>query len=56
MNKAQILDRIRNRLTMPRALLQMLLQLNPQCQMAVEQIDELIKEIEKDETTHQRPL
>lgn len=48
MEKPEILDRIRNKLTMPRAVLQMQLQMDPQYQLAIQAIDELIKEIEND--------
>ena len=56
MNKSQVLDRVRNKLTLPRVLLQILNQLNPQCQLAIPAIDELIEEIKRGdnhETTHQ---
>lgn len=59
MEKAQILDRIRNKLTMPRAVLQMQLQMDPQYRLAIQAIDELIEEIKKDddhETSNKRPL
>lgn len=56
MNKAEVLDRIRNKLTLPRALLQILIQMDPQYRLAIQAIDELIEEIKKgmnDETTHE---
>lgn len=48
MEKAQMLDLIRNRLTLPRTIIQVLTRLHPQCRMAVEEIDALIKEIERE--------
>lgn len=56
MNRAQILDRIRNKLTLPRVLLQKLEQLSTQYPLAIQSIDELIEEIKRDddhETTHE---
>lgn len=47
MNKSEILDRIRNRLTLPRAFLQVMHRMDPQCQQAIEEIDALIQEMER---------
>lgn len=48
MEKAQILDRIRNKLTLPRAMLQIMDQLNHQQKAAIQEIDELIQELENE--------
>lgn len=66
MKKEEILDRIRNRLTLPRNILQLLSQagheigriaeLSEKSAMGVEEMDGLIEEIKKgldDETPHQ---
>lgn len=51
MDKSQVLDRIRNRLTLPRVLFQKMIELEPMCQEAIDQIDGLIKEMEKSDAT-----
>lgn len=51
--KREILDRVRNRLTYPRTLFQILLRQASEYQKAIQEIDELIKEIENNEITDQ---
>ena len=54
MDKSQVLDRIRNRLTLPRVLFQKMRELEPMCQQAIDEIDGLIEEIKRtDETPHE---
>lgn len=53
MNKSEILNRIRNRLTLPLMVLDILSQQAPYYVDAVQEIKELMKEIEKYETTDQ---
>jgi len=53
MKREEILDLLRNKLTLPRALLQLMGSLNSQYNLGMDNIDQLIKEIERDhdETT-----
>lgn len=59
MNTSEILDLVRNKLTLPRVILQKLYQMSPQYELAIEDIDELIRKIKKEienEDPNDRPL
>jgi len=56
MEKREILDLVRNKLTLPRVLLQRMITPSPEAKLALEDIDELLKEIESYENPHNRSL